>query len=169
MEDDPGPTRWGLAKIYNALPTGDRTPMHAEPTAATLGRASGKYRKARSLIVLAVCEVLAMSLCFSASAVVPVLKAQYGIGGGKAAALSSSVALGFVAGTLLSALLGLADRLDPRRFFTASALLGAAANGAAALFAPSSMIFIVLRFVVGATIAGIYPVRHQDGSDLGNG
>ena len=52
-----------------------------------------------------------MSVWFSASAVVPVLKARYGIGGGQAAALSSSVALGFVAGTLLSALLGLADRL----------------------------------------------------------
>jgi MFS family permease len=99
-----------------------------------------------------------MSLWFSASAVVPVLEMQYGIGGGQAAALSSSVALGFVAGTLLSALLGLADRLDPRRFFTASAVLGAAANGAAVLFAPSSISFIVLRSVVGATIAGIYPV-----------
>jgi MFS family permease len=99
-----------------------------------------------------------MSVWFSASAVVPALKAQYGISGGQAAALSSSVALGFVAGTLLSALLGLADRLDPRRLFTASAVLGAAANGAAVLFAPSSISFIVLRFVVGATIAGIYPV-----------
>jgi hypothetical protein len=37
--------------------------------------------KARSLAVLAVCEVLGMSLWFSASAVLPTLKAQYAISG----------------------------------------------------------------------------------------
>jgi MFS family permease len=136
----------------------DRTRMHAKPTAAVSADGSLSFGKARSLVVLAACEVLALSLWFSASAVVPVLKAQYGIGGGQAAALSSSVALGFVAGTLFSAVLGLADRLDPRAFFTASALLGAAANSAAVLLAPTSIGFVVLRFVVGATIAGIYPV-----------
>lgn len=99
-----------------------------------------------------------MSLWFSASAVVPALKADYGIGGAQAAALSSSVALGFVAGTLISAVLGLADRLDPRTFFAASALAGAAANGATVLLAPTSIGFVALRFFVGMTIAGIYPV-----------
>jgi hypothetical protein len=74
--------RCGLAEICKALTTGDRTPMHAERPVATLGQASRKYRKIRSLIVLALCEVLGMSLWFSASAVGPVLKAQYGIGGG---------------------------------------------------------------------------------------
>ena len=49
--------------------------------------------KAGSLSVLAACEVLTMSLWFSASAVVPVLKAEFGISGGQAAALSSSVAV----------------------------------------------------------------------------
>ena len=99
-----------------------------------------------------------MSLWFSASAVVPALKADYGIGGAQAAALSSSVALGFVAGTLISAVLGLADRLDPRAFFAASALAGAAANAATVLLAPTSIGFVALRFFVGMTIAGIYPV-----------
>jgi MFS family permease len=99
-----------------------------------------------------------MSLWFSAPAVAPVLKAEYSISGLQAAALSSSVALGFVVGTLLSAVLGLADRLDPRAFFAGSALVGAAANGLAVLLAPTSIGFVVLRFVVGASIAGIYPL-----------
>jgi MFS family permease len=132
--------------------------MHIEAAATTSVGRSWSAAKARSLIVLAVCEVLAMSLWFSASSIVPVLKAEYGISGGQAAALSSSVALGFVVGTLLSAVLGLADRLDPRAFFATSSVVGAAANGAAVLLAPTSISFVVLRFVVGATIAGIYPV-----------
>ncbi len=99
-----------------------------------------------------------MSLWFAASAVVPVLQAEHSIGGAQAAALSSSVALGFVTGTLLSAVFGLADRLDPRAFFAAAALVGAAANAAAVLVDPTSAGFVVLRFVVGLSIAGIYPV-----------
>jgi MFS family permease len=114
--------------------------------------------KALSLAVLAVCEVFGMSLWFAAAAALPALKTEFAIGGAQAAALSSSVALGFVAGTLLSAILGLADRLEPRRFFAASALAGAIANGAAIYVDPASPAFVILRFAVGASIAGIYPV-----------
>lgn len=99
-----------------------------------------------------------MSLWFSASAVAPVLKVEFEISGAQAAALSSSVAFGFVVGTLLSAIFGLADRLNPKIFFMASALLGAAANAASVLLAPTSFIFIALRCLVGASIAGVYPV-----------
>jgi len=120
--------------------------------------ASAPILKVRSLAILALCEVLAMSLWFSASSVVPVLQAQYALSGAQAAALSSSVALGFVAGTLISAILGWADRLDPRRFFCAAALCGAAANAASTVFPPTSPAFVVLRFLTGASIAGIYPV-----------
>lgn len=110
------------------------------------------------MAVLAVCEVLGMSLWFSASAVLPTLKIQYAISGVQAAALSSGVALGFVVGTLLSAVLGLADRIESRRFFAASAILGALANGATVFIEPTSLLFVLLRFMVGASIAGIYPV-----------
>ena len=99
-----------------------------------------------------------MSLWFSAAAVLPALHAQYAIGSGQAAALSSSVALGFVAGTLLSAVLGLADRLEPRLFFATSAIVGALANGAAIFIDPTSFGFVVLRAIVGASIAGVYPL-----------
>jgi MFS family permease len=116
------------------------------------------FRKAQSLAVLAFCEVFGMSLWFSASAVLPAIKAQYAISGTQAAALSGGVALGFVVGTLLSAVLGLADRIESRRFFMASAIVGATATGATVFVDPTSFLFVVLRFVVGASIAGIYPV-----------
>jgi MFS family permease len=99
-----------------------------------------------------------MSLWFSAAAVLPALKVQYGIGGFQAAALSSSVAFGFVIGTLLSAVLGLADRLNSKLFFSCAATVGALANAAGILIAPDTFVFIALRVIVGACIAGVYPL-----------
>jgi MFS family permease len=111
-----------------------------------------------SVALLTLCVVLALSLWFSVSAVVPTLKAVHGLSDTQAAWLASSVSIGFVAGTLASALLNLADRLEPRRFFMAAALTAAAANAAILAFAPGSPTAIALRFVTGACMAGIYPV-----------
>ena len=81
-----------------------------------------------SISVLCLCQVAVMALWFSASAVVPSLTVEYGLSGFTQSLLTSSVQAGFVAGSLVSALFGLADRLDPRRFFMASALAATAAN-----------------------------------------
>jgi MFS family permease len=114
--------------------------------------------KTRSLILLAFCEVAAMALWFSASAVLPSLQAEYDIGPTLASLYTSSVQIGFVVGTLLSAFLGLADRLDMRRFFMASSLLAAGANAIILLVEPTSPVVILCRFLTGAAMAGIYPV-----------
>lgn len=119
---------------------------------------SAEPRKRRSLAILALCQVLGMSLWFSAAAVLPALQTQYAISGAQAAALSSSVAFGFVAGTLLSAVLGLADRLESRSFFAGAAIIGATANAAAIFIDPTSLLFVVMRALVGASIAGVYPL-----------
>ncbi|MCP5366617.1 MAG: MFS transporter [Hyphomicrobiales bacterium] len=116
------------------------------------------HSKAFSLTVLALCELAAMALWFSATAVVPSLTAEFAISGARAGLLTSAVQAGFVAGTLGSAVLGLADRLDPRRFFMASALVAAAANAAILVLDPRADAVILLRFVTGACMAGIYPV-----------
>jgi predicted MFS family arabinose efflux permease len=116
------------------------------------------HHKRRSLAILALCQVFGMSLWFSAAAVLPALKTHYAIGGAQAAALSSSVAFGFVIGTLTSAIFNLADRIEPRRFLAGAALVGALANGAAVFVHPGSLLFIALRVIVGASAAGIYPV-----------
>jgi MFS family permease len=114
--------------------------------------------KAANIALLALCEVLAMSLWFAASAVAPQLKALYQLDGLHQAALASGVALGFVLGTLSSALLGLADRIDPRRLFCAAAVLGAAAIAGLLGVDPPGSTAIVLRLVVGISAAGLYPV-----------
>ena len=111
-----------------------------------------------SIALLALCEMLAMALWFSASAIIPSLRLEFHIDGFQASLLASSVAAGFVAGSLGSAILGLADRYDSRRFFMASALVAAAANGAILAADPTSLVVPALRFVVGACMAGIYPI-----------
>ena len=111
-----------------------------------------------SLTVLSLCEVAAMALWFSASAVLPALSAEFHLSGFTQSLFTSSVQAGFVVGSVTSAVLGLADRLDPRRFFMATALTAAAANLAILAVAPTSAWVPVLRFVTGACMAGIYPV-----------
>ncbi len=99
-----------------------------------------------------------MALWFSASAVVPSLTVEYSLSSTQTSLLTSSVQLGFVFGTLTSALLGLADRLEPRRFFMVSATVAAVANGLLLLVPPISPVAVVARFVTGVCMAGIYPV-----------
>ena len=99
-----------------------------------------------------------MALWFSASAVVPALRAEGVLDSHAASLFTSAVQFGFVAGTLCSAFFGLADRLDPRRFFMASAVVAAVANAAILLVEPASPVVIVMRFVTGFCMAGIYPV-----------
>ncbi len=99
-----------------------------------------------------------MALWFSASAVLPSLQVEYDIGPALASLYTSSVQTGFVAGTLISAVLGLADRLDMRRFFMVSTLLAAGVNAVILLVEPTSPVVFVCRFLTGAAMAGVYPV-----------
>ncbi len=111
-----------------------------------------------SLTILCLAEVAVMALWFSSSAIIPSLSAEYRLDGFTKSLFTSSVQAGFVAGSLTSAVLGLADRIDPRRFFMASALIASAANGALLLVEPTSPWVVGLRFTTGVCMAGVYPV-----------
>src|SRR5262245_9476530 len=92
------------------------------------GRVAGGGLKIFSVGLLALCEVAALALWFSASAVVPSILIDYSLTPTQVSLFTSAVQVGFVVGTLASAALGLADRLDPRRFFMISTLVAAVAN-----------------------------------------
>ncbi len=130
----------------------------------------------RTLALLAVAELFGMSLWFSGSAVVPALTKEWNLSAGAASWLTLSVQLGFVAGTLLSALLNLPDIISSRRLFTLTAIAGAIVNAAFALFAHDAALGIPLRFLTGMFLAGVYPpamkilatwFRHGRGMALG--
>ena len=110
----------------------------------------------RILALLAVAELLGMSLWFTASAVAPQLRESWGLTPQQAAWLTTVVQLGFVAGTACAALLNLADVLPARGYFTVSALLAAAAN-ALLVLAPGYAAALALRFLTGFFLAGVYP------------
>jgi MFS family permease len=114
--------------------------------------------KSASVAIIAVCQVAAMGLWFSASAIVPALVAEFGLSGFAQAALTSGVQAGFVIGCLASAFLGLPDRFEPRRLFAVSALIGAGANALLLVVDPRSLATPLLRIVTGACMAGVYPV-----------
>jgi MFS family permease len=119
---------------------------------------SRRPAKWASLALIAVSQVLALSLWFSASVVVVDLQADRHLNATHAILFTSLVQAGFVAGTLVSAGLGLADRIDPRRFFAASALAARSINGLMMLVDPASETTLFLRFATGVCMAGIYPV-----------
>ncbi len=111
-----------------------------------------------AITLIALCQVAAMALWFSASAVVPALLAEYKLSSFAQAALTSGVQAGFVVGSLASAFFGLADRLEPRRFFMCAALVGAGANALILVVDPAGPWMPLMRFITGICMAGIYPV-----------
>ena len=111
-----------------------------------------------SIMMATLAMVAALGLWFSASAIVPALRVQEGLDPTIASLFSSAVQVGFVCGTIISAVFALADRLDPRRLFALSAVVAAGANLAILLFDPSSPMVILCRFITGMCMAGIYPV-----------
>jgi MFS family permease len=113
-------------------------------------------RRWRILALLAVAELLGMSLWFTASAVAPQLRELWGLDAQQAAWLTTTVQLGFVAGTAVAALLNLADVVPARPYFAVSALCAAAAN-ALLLTAPGYESALALRFATGFFLAGVYP------------
>ncbi len=111
----------------------------------------------RQLVVLSIAELGALSLWFSASAVLPALTREWNLGDGGRAGLTLAVQLGFITGTLVSALGNLPDIWSPRRLMAASALAGAIANAVLALWVDTLLPALALRFVTGAAMAGAYP------------
>ena len=114
--------------------------------------------KLPALLTLSVAQVAVLSLWFATSAGAPDLKIEYGLSEGRLALLVSAVQAGFVIGSVASAFLGLADRIDPRRFFVVATLIGAGANALFLVVDPGSTLAIGLRAVTGAAMAGVYPI-----------
>jgi MFS family permease len=111
----------------------------------------------RALTLLSIAELFGMALWFSGSAVVPALSREWNLSSSQVSWLANAVQFGFVAGTLLSATLNLADIITTRHLFAICALLGALTNAFFGLYAHDPQTAIVLRFLTGVCLAGVYP------------
>ena len=116
-----------------------------------------KHAMKRSITLLIIAEIAAMSLWFVSAAILPDMSRETNLSDGVKAAMSAAVQGGFVIGALVSAVLGLADRFDPRHVLALFAVLAAVAN-ALMLVATPGVEFVVLRGLTGAFLAGVYPV-----------
>jgi len=134
--------------MLRAMLTGSETAAYGEEAIGP-----GRWR---ALAFLAAALVLSMTTWFSASAVVPQLRTDWGLGDTAAAWLTVAVQLGFVLGALASSLVNLADVVSPRLVLLAGAAGAAAANLAlAGVDGPSGA--VPLRFATGFFLAGVYP------------
>ena len=106
--------------------------------------------------LIAVIQVLGMAAWFAGGAVGPELAARFQLSSSEVAWLTSAVQLGFVAGTLLAAVLNLSD-LVPSRWYLATAATLAAGVNLALLIAPDYSAALASRFGLGVCLAGVYP------------
>jgi predicted MFS family arabinose efflux permease len=110
------------------------------------------------LPVIVAAQFLGTSPWFAVNAVMPDLQRATGWPAEAVGTLTSAVQLGFIAGTLVFALLAIADRLPARRVFLACALASAGCTLAAQQQALSFEHLLFWRALTGFCLAGIYPV-----------
>ena len=103
-------------------------------------------------------QLFGTSLWFSPNSAAESLVRAWSLSAAQLGQLTSATQLGFIAGTLLVAVSGLADRFPAARIFSIASVLGAGFNAAFALADPSFAQALALRFAVGLCLAGIYPM-----------
>ena len=105
------------------------------------------------------------SLWFAGNAVMTDLTTAFGLGQQALGYLSSSVQFGFIMGTLVFAVLMIADRFSPSKVFCVSALIAAFCNIGMILENHVFLSLVTLRFFTGFFLAGIYPVGIKIAAD----
>ncbi len=112
----------------------------------------------RVLPVLVLAQLLGTSPWFAVNAVMPDLQRAFGWDAAAVGTLTAGLQLGFILGTLVFALLTVADRFPARRVFLFCALAAAGCTLAAAASAGQFSTLLVWRALTGFFLAGIYPV-----------
>lgn len=108
------------------------------------------------IIVLA--QFAGTSLWFAINAVMPDLQIQMGWPASDVGRLTSALQLGFIAGTLVFAVLAIADRFSSRRVFLICSLAGSMCTLGALTQVDDFLALLMWRATTGFFLAGIYPV-----------
>jgi MFS family permease len=129
----------------------------------------------RNLLILAATLLLLKSTWFSATAVVPQVRREWGLSASAVSWLTISVQWGFVLGAVVSAVFVISDVLAPTRLIFLSSL-GAAGANLVLLFTHGVGLGVLARAATGFFIAGVYPpalklistwYRHGRGAAMG--
>lgn len=121
-------------------------------------RLTGRLFRPGPVPIIAGAQLFGTSLWFSANSASDGLARDWAATSADIGLLTGAAQGGFILGTLALALGGLADRFPASRIFVAASVAGAAVNAAFAWIAPDVATGAVLRFLVGLSLAGIYPI-----------
>lgn len=119
----------------------------------------------RVLPVIVLSQFCCTSLWFAGNAVMSDLAKTFDVGANAVGHLTAAVQLGFIAGTLVFALLSIADRFSPSKVFLICAVMGAAFNAAMIMVNDRFFLLLILRVCTGFFLAGIYPVGMKIAAD----
>jgi MFS family permease len=119
----------------------------------------------RILPVIVISQFFCTSLWFAGNGVMSDLVVEFHLRNTALGDLTSAVQLGFISGTLLFAILTIADRYSPSKVFFFSALAGALFNLGTISVSNGFTSLLALRFLTGFCLAGIYPVGMKIAAD----
>ncbi len=108
--------------------------------------------------VIIISQFAGTSLWFASNAVLPELQQQWNLPPDALGTMTSTIQFGFIVGTLAFAFFAFADRFPSKILFCVCSLLGAIFNLLIYLTAKGLNSLLLLRFVTGICLAGIYPV-----------
>lgn len=117
-----------------------------------------KARLQRPIVIIIFAELFCTSLWFSGNSSADALRLLWGLDAAGIGWLTNATQFGFIIGTLLLALSGVADRYPASRIFLVCSIAGACANAGFALLSQGLMSAIGFRTLVGLSLAGIYPI-----------
>lgn len=117
------------------------------------------------LPVIVLSQFCCTSLWFAGNGVMNDLSYTFHLNSNALGHLTSAVQFGFIAGTLVFALLTIADRFSPSRVFFFSALAGALFNLGTIMEDNGLANLLIFRFLTGFFLAGIYPVGMKIAAD----
>jgi len=120
------------------------------------------------LPIIVLSQFCGTSLWFASNAVIENLADVFYLNNNAIGYLTSSVQFGFIFGTLVFAVLTIADRFSPSNVFFISAVLGALCNVAIIWDGNTLTSLLIFRFLTGFFLAGIYPVGMKIASDYYN-
>ncbi len=117
------------------------------------------------LPIIVISQFCCTSLWFAGNGVMHDLVTHFGLQKNALGHLTSAVQMGFIVGTLVFALFTIADRFSPSKVFFVCGLLGAGFNLAVIWEGNNLISILLLRFLTGFFLAGIYPIGMKIASD----
>ncbi|MFD2541637.1 nitrate/nitrite transporter [Lacinutrix gracilariae] len=120
------------------------------------------------LPIIVISQFCCTSLWFAGNSVINDLIVNFNLNANALGHLTSAVQFGFIIGTLLFAVLTIADRFSPSKVFFISAILGTLFNLGIIHSANHLTSLLTLRFFTGFFLAGIYPIGMKIAADYYN-